>query len=162
MVKPWSLTWIDAVRGGPSLSSTWKSTLPDPVRDEVDTCIHGAPLDAVHAQPLIVDTVNVPRPPSALNCIDEGLRSKVHGLASCVNVTGWLLMRTVAVREEDVDRAIFFYRVLSRPGPVMFVTEGVVRPCTTPVNPASPSCCVSGVERIRTLSPNDSGSMGRR
>ena len=63
------------------------------------TTSHDAPLDAVHAQPVVVLTVKVDDPPPVANEAEVGVSVKLHEAAACVTVT--VLPAIVTVPERD-------------------------------------------------------------
>jgi hypothetical protein len=72
-VNVWPATAKVPERAGPELAATLKAAEPFPVPlpPEV-TVTHAAPLLAVHAQPLAVDTATVTVPPVAATAVLDG------------------------------------------------------------------------------------------
>src|SRR5262249_47335050 len=103
---------------------------PDPVAPTV-TVSQVAPLDAVHAQPAPVDTVNVPEPPPAATACVLGDTVNVHAAAVMANVLETALA--------DVP-----------PGPIVDTRASYVTPATSGV--------ASSDTKSTLMSPSRSGA----
>jgi hypothetical protein len=98
MVTDWVPIEIVASRREPWLSDSSKLIVAAPVPLAVRTRSQDAELTAVHAHPSIVSIVSVPRPLSAAKVSGDARSSNVHGRASWLMVTRWLLTTTAALR----------------------------------------------------------------
>jgi len=98
-VRPATVMFPD--RSPPPLAATLKATEPSPVPEVAPSAIHGAALDAVHAQPACDPAIaTVPLPPADGKDCADGVTVKVHGggAAACVTANVWPAIVTMPLR----------------------------------------------------------------
>jgi hypothetical protein len=100
IVIAWSATWVTHARAWPWFASTANRTDPFPLpASPAVTWTHVSSVDAVHVQPVSVDTVSVMVPPAAETAALVGKTANLQGAASCDTGTCDPLMSIAARRE---------------------------------------------------------------